>query len=769
MLERTIKLQKLEVLIIDEELAVPKSVGGRAVRALADELTSRDIEVVEAASYHDGRSVFLSDASIDAILIDWTTREGKDKKSRAEALDLLRTIRSRNATVPIMLMADQAARDDLTVEVMQLTDEYVWLHADTIPFIASRVMAAIQRYQRNILPPFNRALLSYMNLAEYSWAAPGHQGGVAFTKTPAGRIFFDFFGENLFRADTGIERGGLGSLLEHSGPIGEAEAYAARVFGAHRSYSGLTGTSGANRTIFAAAVGDGQFALCDRNCHKSIEQGLILSGGIPAFLVPTRNRYGIIGPILPEEFEPKAIRAKLAAHPLRSHAVKPDPVYAVVTNSTYDGLCYDSAHVEALLGKTVDRIHLDEAWFGYARFNPIYENRFAMRGDPKAHKESDPTVFSTQSTHKLLAALSQSSYIHIRDGRNPIEHSRFNVSYMAQTTTSPLYALIASNEIGASMMDGPSGKALTDEVIEEAVSFRQTLARAHREFARKKDWFFWPWNAPKVKDPKTGKNVTFADADLQQLITDPECWVLHPGEKWHGFDGLPDGWCMLDPIKVGIVCPGMGDDGEMQASGIPAPVLSAYLHHFGNIPSRTTDHMVLCLFSIGITKGKWGTLMSVLLDFKDDYDANRPLVECLPDLVAEAPRVYGGMGLRDLADKMFRHMKESRAGQLQAQAFCVLPEPQMLPRRANGMLMAGEAELLPVEELANRVAGVGIIPYPPGIPIVLPGENFGPADGPWLSYIRALEDWGQTFPGFEKEVEGTVVVDGAYKAWAIKE
>jgi arginine decarboxylase len=768
MLERTIKLQKLEVLIIDEELALPKSVGGRAVRALADELKSRDVEVVEAASCRDGRSVIISDASIDAILIDWT-RERKDSQNRAEVLDLLRTVRSRNAYVPIMLMADQANRDGMTVEVMQLTDEYVWLHADTIPFIASRVMAAIQRYQRNILPPFNKALLNYMNLAEYSWAPPGHQGGVAFTKTPAGRIFFDFFGENLFRADTGIERGGLGSLLEHSGPIGEAETYAARVFGAHRSYSGLAGTSGSNRAVIAAVVGDGEFALCDRNCHKSIEQGLILSGGIPVFLVPTRNRYGIIGPIPPEEFEPRTIRAKLAAHPLKQHAVKQEPVYAVVTNSTYDGLCYDSAHVEEMLGKSVDRIHLDEAWFGYARFNPIYVNRFAMRGDPKAHKADDPTVFATQSTHKLLAALSQSSYIHIRDGRNPIEHSRFNVSYMAQTTTSPLYAIIASNEIGASMMDGPSGKTLTDEVIGEAITFRQTLARARREFARKKDWFFWPWNAPKVKDRKTGKKIDFADADPEQLATDPDSWIIHPGDKWHGFDGLPDGWCMLDPIKVGMVCPGMGDDGEMQEDGIPAPVLSAYLHHFGNIPSRTTDFMVLCLFSIGITKGKWGTLMSVLLDFKDDYDANRPLEQCLPDLLAAAPGAYAGMGLKDLAGRMFRHMKESRMSQLQGQAFCALPRPQMLPRRANGMLMAGDAELLPVDILANRVAGVGIIPYPPGIPIVMPGENFGPADGPWLSYIRALQEWGRTFPGFEKEVEGTVVIDGAYQAWALKE
>src|SRR5262249_50309378 len=182
---------------------------------------------------------------------------------------------------------------------------------------------------------------------------------------------------------------------------GEAGASAAGVVRARRGFSGLVGTSGSNRTVICAVVGDGEFALCDRNCHKSIEQGLILSGGIPAFLMPIRNRYGIIGPIPPQEFEPDTIRAKLEEHPLRQHAVKQVPVYAVVTNSTYDGLCYDSAEVERMLGKSVDRIHLDEAWFSYARFNPIYANRFAMRGDPKMHKASDPTVFATQSTHKL--------------------------------------------------------------------------------------------------------------------------------------------------------------------------------------------------------------------------------------------------------------------------------------------------------------------------------------------------------------------------------
>lgn len=767
MLGRTIKLHKPKVLIVDDTLAMPTSVGGRAVRALSEELQARGIEVVEAVTYPDGRAAIVSDPSLDAILLDWT-REREEGLSEEDGMDLLRTIRTRNADIPVILMEDRNIGADLTVEVMQLANEYVWMLEDTTSFIAGRIVAAIKRYREELLPPFTRALFDYADTAEYSWAAPGHQGGVAFTKTPAGRAFFDFFGENIFRTDTGIEREQLGSLLDHTGPIGEAEQYAARVFGAHRSYSGLSGTSGSNRAVMTAMIADGQFALCDRNCHKSIEQGLIFSGGIPLFFVPTRNRYGIIGPIAPAQFDPETIAARLEQHPLAAHASSAEPVYAVVTNCTYDGLCYDATSVEGLLEKTVDRIHFDEAWFGYARFNKLYEDRFAMRGDPEDHDPDGPTVLATQSTHKLLAALSQTSYIHVRNGRDPVEHSRFNEAYMAQTTTSPLYALIASNEIGAAMMDGPSGGALTREVISEAISFRQALARAHHTFTARGDWFFRPWNAPIVRD-ENGVAIPFEEADPDWLATSQEPWVLHPGESWHGFDGLPDGWCMLDPIKAGILAPGMGDDGELADSGVPAEVLSAYLHNYGIIPSRTTDFMVLCLFSFGITKGKWGTLMSTLLDFKLEYDDNKPLKQTLPHIVAAAPKRYAGMGLRDLCDEMFAHMRLNRMDRKQAAAFGHLPDARLPPRAANARLMAGDAELLPLEALPGRIAGTGVIPYPPGIPIVMPGECFGEAEGPWLSYMRALENWGRTFPGFAKEVEGSVNDDdGHYRFWSLK-
>ena len=147
----------------------------------------------------------------------------------------------------------------------------------------------------------------------------------------------------------GIERGALGSLLGHSGPVGESERNIARIFGAQRSYSVLNGTSASNRAIMSACVGDDEIALCDRNCHKSIEQGLAICGGIPVFLRPTRNRYGIIGPIPPERLSPESIAQCIADNPLANAAGAKRAVYSVLTNCTYDGMCYDAAEAQRRL------------------------------------------------------------------------------------------------------------------------------------------------------------------------------------------------------------------------------------------------------------------------------------------------------------------------------------------------------------------------------------------------------------------------------------
>lgn len=761
--------KKRTVLVVDDDILTPQTTAGRAVLELIEALKENNLAVIASASYKDAVATVMSDSSVCCIFVDWTLGSN-DEDTHREAFALLQAIRQRNKDVPVMLMAEHSCINSLNLEVMQLVNEFVWMLEDTAEFIAARAMSMITRYYDLLLPPFTKALFNYTQFSpEYSWAAPGHQGGIAFTKTAVGREFYDFFGENLFRTDTGIERGAMGSLLDHSGPVKDSETYAARIFGSHRSYSVLNGTSGSNRAAMVAVVGEREFTLCDRNCHKSIEQGLVMTGAIPVFFVPTRNRFGIIGPIPRKQFEPDVIADHISNHPLRSLAVHDKPVYAVVTNCTYDGMCYHAEQAEALLAQSVDRIHFDEAWYAYARFNPFYHGRFAMRGDPENHDPNGPTVFATHSTHKLLAALSQASWIHIRNGKNPVEHSRFNESYMLQATTSPLYAIISANEVGAAMMEGQQGETLTQEVINEAVDFRLALAKANATFKNRGEWFFAPWNAPEITDRETGEKVPFAEASRAQLISDPECWVLKPGESWHGFEPLEDDWCMLDPIKAGILCPGMGDDGEMQETGIPAAMVTVFLTEHGIVPSRTTDFMVLCLFSVGVTKGKWGTLINVLLEFKQHYDANTPLMSCLPSLLTGHEERYGKMGLKDICDEMFEYMRASQMDRLQAEAFSQLPEPVTLPREAFQKHMAGNCEQLPLTQLAGRISAVGVIPYPPGIPIIMPGENFGAQDGPWLSYIRSIAEWGERFPGFEKELEGAEFRENEYHIWVLRE
>ena len=396
-----------QVLIVDSGLA-GTGAAARRVRALATELGARNIAVIEATSYEDGLATVVSDSGIHCILLNWT-QGSNESSTHDEATDLLRTVRARNAKIPIFLMANRKLAGTVSVEVATLADEFIWILDDTASFISGRVQAAIDRYAQALLPPYVAALMRYDREREYSWAAPGHQGGVAFLKSPIGRVFFDFYGENLFRTDMGIERGALGSLLGHSGPVGESERYAARVFGAHRSYTVLNGTSASNRAIMSACVGDDEIALCDRNCHKSIEQGLAITGGIPVFLSPTRNRYGIIGPIPPQRLEPEAIAQCIAANPLAKAAGGKRAVYSVLTNCTYDGMCYDAAGAQARLAKSVDRIHFDEAWYGYARFNPLYRDRFAMRGDPAVASERRADgirdAFDAQTAGRAVADL----------------------------------------------------------------------------------------------------------------------------------------------------------------------------------------------------------------------------------------------------------------------------------------------------------------------------------------------------------------------------
>ena len=760
----------LTVALIDDTHKTDTPVGN-AIRRIMDGLKEYGIRITNIGSSDDARSALTNLPEADCIFINWNL--GGDTPERHTATEgIIKEIRTRNEDIPIFLMGEpgKESATTLTIDMIREVNEYVWVMEDSPEFIAGRIWAASGRYRARLLPPFFGSLVKFSQDFEYSWHTPGHAGGIAFRKSAPGREFYDFFGEQLFRSDLSISVGELGSLLDHSGAIGEAEKFAAKVFGADRTYFVTNGTSTANKVVFMGCVTAGDIVIVDRNCHKSVEHAITMTQALPVYLIPTRNRYGIIGPIHPDEMLQKKVAAKIAKCPLTRLIKKPNVTLAVVTNSTYDGLCYLTPRVEELLGKSTDRLHYDEAWFAYARFNPLYYDRFAMRKG--ANKPGSPTVFATQSTHKLLAALSQASMVHVRNGRSPVEHQRFNEAFMMHTSTSPFYPLIASLDVSSKMMDGPSGTMLTTECIDEAIRFRKIMARiAKKPGAGKgtKDWWFGMWQPDTVRDPHTGKTMPFADAPHNLLRDEPSVWVLHPKDMWHGFSGLEDEYCMLDPIKVTVLTPGVSADGSLDPWGIPAAIVVKFLDTRGIINEKSGDYNILFLFSMGITKGKWGTLVSELFEIKRHYDEKSPLDEIFPDLTQQYPSRYEKMTLPDLVEEMHTFMRQNGQGILLEKAYGLLPEPAISFADAYKRLVKGEVEQVPVAEMGGRIVATGVVPYPPGIPLLLPGERAGSTGEPVLQYLLALQNFDVRFPGFAHDTHGVECVKGESRIFCIME
>ncbi len=409
-----------------------------------------------------------------AVALDWDL-PGGERFPQGAAIEIVKAIRARSRLMPILLIVEQTLVSRIPLEVTREVREYVHLLSETPQSTANRLDFAVKQDDGGLLPPYFRALKQQVDEGIYMWDAPGHQGGEAYRRHPVGAEFHRLFGEGILRADLGISVPDLGDWLEHLGPPGESERRAAHVFGADWTFYVVVGTSGSNRIIVNAVVGQGDMVLADRNCHKSLDHAFTLSGARPAYLMPSRNGYGMIGLIPPSRITPAHVKKLVETSPLAKDAASNEPVYAVITNSTYDGLCYDVARVVKTLGPAVPRLHFDEAWYGYAHFHPMYKNRYAMgveSADPKR-----PLLFATHSTHKMLPALSMSSMIHVkRSPRVELDFQVFNQSFMMHGTTSPFYPIIASNDVATAMMEPPAGRTLLDEAIRDAIEFRQAVA-----------------------------------------------------------------------------------------------------------------------------------------------------------------------------------------------------------------------------------------------------------------------------------------------------
>ena len=301
------------------------------------------------------------------------------------------------------------------------------------------------------------------------------------------------------------------------------------------------------------------------------------------------------------------------------------PVHAVITNSTYDGLLYNTDWIKQTLD--VPSIHFDSAWVPYTHFHPIYNGKSGMSGERTPGK----VIFETQSTHKMLAAFSQASLIHIK---GDYDEETFNEAYMMHTTTSPSYPLVASIETAAAMLRGNPGKRLINRSVERALHFRKEIQRLRQEAD---GWFYDIWQP--------------------EAIEDAECWPIAPGEDWHGFTRTDENHMFLDPVKVTILTPGMDEQG------------------------KTGPYNLLFLFSIGIDKTRAMGLLRGLMEFKRAYDLNLRVKNMLPDLYAEDPDFYRNMRIQTLAQGIHNLIKQHNLPQLMLKAFDVLPEMEMTPHQ----------------------------------------------------------------------------------------
>jgi arginine decarboxylase len=525
----------------------------------------------------------------------------------------------------------------------------------------------------------------------------------------------------------------LGQLLDHSGPVAASERNAARIFNCDHLFFVTNGTSTSNKMVWNSTVAPGDVVLVDRNCHKSILHAITMTGAVPVFLMPTRNHFGIIGPIPLEEFKWENIQKKIAANPFAREA-KTKPRVLTVTQSTYDGVVYNVDTIKEMLDGKVDTLHFDEAWLPHATFHDFYRGMHAIGTDRARCKES--MIFATQSTHKMLAGLSQASQILVQDSdTRKLDRHAFNEAYLMHTSTSPQYSIIASCDVAAAMMEPPGGNALVEESILEALDFRRAMRKIDDEFG--KDWWFKVWGPEHL---------------AEEGIGDREDWILKSNDRWHGFGDLANGFNMLDPIKATVITPGLDVSGAFSNPGMPAAVVTKYLAEHGIIVEKTGLYSFFIMFTIGITKGRWNSLVTELQQFKDDYDHNRPLWRILPEFVSKYPQ-YEKVGLRDLCSQIHGVYKANDIARLTTEMYLSNMEPAMRPADAWAKLAHREIERVEIDHLEGRITSVLLTPYPPGIPLLIPGERFNAII---VRYLKFAKSFNQKFPGFDTDIHGLV-------------
>ena len=730
---------RFPIFIIDEDYR-SENASGLGIRALAAAIEAEGVEVLGVTSYGDLSSFAQQQSRASAFILSIDDEEFDDGASPEEVAAAIRNLRAfigelrfRNEDIPIYLYGETRTSQHIPNDILRELHGFIHMFEDTPEFVARHIIREARSYLDSLPPPFFRELVKYASDGSYSWHCPGHSGGVAFLKSPVGQMFHQFFGENMLRADVCNAVDELGQLLDHTGPIAESELNAARIFHADHCFFVTNGTSTSNKIVWHANVAADDVVVVDRNCHKSILHAITMTGAIPVFLRPTRNHLGIIGPIPLEEFDLANIQRKIEANPFARNAKNKKPRILTLTQSTYDGVIYNVEMIKEKLGSEIDTLHFDEAWLPHASFHTFYKDMHAI-GENRP-RPKDAMIFATHSTHKLLAGLSQASQITVQDSENrKLDRNVFNEAYLMHMSTSPQYAIIASCDVAAAMMEPPGGTALVEESIQEAMDFRRAMRKVESEFGHN-DWWFKVWGPDRL---------------ISDGIGHRDDWLLQSGDEWHGFGDLAEGFNMLDPIKATVITPGLDISGTFADTGIPAALVSKFLTEHGVVVEKTGLYSFFILFTIGITKGRWNTLLTALQQFKDDYDRNAPLWRILPDF-CKVHRRYEKMGLRDLCQQIHEAYRKYDLARLTTEVYLSDMVPAMKPSDAYAKMAHREAERVDIDSLEGRVTGVLLTPYPPGIPLLIPGERFNQRI---VNYLKFAREFNANFPGFETDVHG---------------
>ncbi|HLS42280.1 MAG TPA: arginine/lysine/ornithine decarboxylase [Paenalcaligenes sp.] len=729
---------RFPIVIIDEDYR-SENASGLGIRALAEAIEAEGVEVLGVTSYGDLSSFAQQQSRASAFILSIDDEEfhvdsPEDVAAIIKSLrDFIGELRFRNEDIPIYLYGETRTSQHIPNDILRELHGFIHMFEDTPEFVARHIIREARSYLEGLAPPFFRELVDYASDGSYSWHCPGHSGGVAFLKSPVGQMFHQFFGENMLRADVCNAVDELGQLLDHTGPVAEAERNAARIFHADHCFFVTNGTSTSNKIVWHANVANNDIVVVDRNCHKSILHAITMTGAIPVFLRPTRNHLGIIGPIPRAEFSPESIKKKIEANPFASLVPNKQPRILTLTQSTYDGVIYNVEQIKEALDGTLETLHFDEAWLPHAAFHGFYRDMHAIGPDRPRSKKT--MVYATHSTHKMLAGLSQASQITVQDAEElKLDRNVFNEAYLMHTSTSPQYAIIASCDVAAAMMEPPGGTALVEESIKEALNFRRAMRKVDSEFGDD-DWWFKVWGPDNLVADGIGKR---------------EDWLLESGDEWHGFGELADGFNMLDPVKATVVTPGLDISGTFAETGIPAALVSKYLAEHGVVVEKTGLYSFFILFTIGITKGRWNTLLTALQQFKDDYDRNQPLWRILPEFCKTQPG-YEHLGLRDLCQRIHEVYRKYDLARLTTEVYLSDMVPAMKPSDAYAKMAHREVERVDIDELEGRVTGVLLTPYPPGIPLLIPGERF---NSMIVDYLQFAREFNAQFPGFETYVHG---------------